>query len=162
VSASTRIEPSFALDGAHRPDSVRFCSRCGHTTDERVRVCDQCGMGVVLTGMRTETALDGAAFLICTHDLTVTAVSQAGEKIFGKQDRLVGLPLLDLVTCPVGEDQLGRYAALAALRPCDPVVLPLRLVAPKRSIGTLAARISTCGPPRAALVTVEPSAFGRR
>jgi len=119
-------------------------------------------MGVVLTGMRAEAALDGAAFLICTHDLTVTAVSQAGEKIFGKQDRLVGVSLLDLVTCPVGEDQLGRYAALAALRPSDPVVLPLRLVDSKRPVGTLAARISTCGPPRAALVTVEPSAFGQR
>ena len=156
------MDPSFAPDGADRPDSVRFCSRCGHTTDERLRVCDQCGMGVVLTGMRAGTALDGAAFLICTHDLTVTAVSQAGEKIFGKEDRLMGVSLLDLVTCPVGDGQLGRYAALAALRPCDPVVLPLRLVAAKPSVGTLAARISTCGPPRAALVTVEPSAFGRR
>lgn len=120
-------------------------------------------MGVVLTGMRAETGLDGAAFLICTHELMVTAVSQAGEKIFGKQDRLVGVPLLDLVTCPVGEDQLGRYAELAALRPCAPVVLPLRLLSKKRTaVGTLAARISTCGPPRAALLTVEPSAFGRR
>ena len=27
--------------------------------------------------------------------------------------------------------------------------------------GMLAARISTCGPPRAALITVEPSGFGR-
>ena len=29
-------------------------------------------------------------------------------------------------------------------------------------VGTMAARIATCGPPRAALVTVEPSEFGRR
>jgi hypothetical protein len=28
-------------------------------------------------------------------------------------------------------------------------------------IGMLAARIATCGPPRAALLTVEPSGFGR-
>jgi hypothetical protein len=120
-------------------------------------------MGVVLTGMRAETALEGAAFLICTQDLTVTAVSKAGEKIFGKQDRVVGGALLDLVTCPVGDDQLDRYAALAALRPCQPVVLPLRLAAGEGDVvGTLAARISSCGPPRAALVTVEPSAFGRR
>jgi hypothetical protein len=120
-------------------------------------------MGVVLTGMRAATAMEGAAFLICTHDLTVTAVSKAGEKIFGKQDRVVGGALRDLVTCPVGDDQLDRYAALAALRPCQPVVLPLRLAAGERdAVGTLAARISSCGPPRAALVTVEPSAFGRR
>ena len=42
--------------------------------------------------------------------------------------------------------------------------MPVRLVAdkPKSKIGTLAARIATCGPPRAALVTVEPTEFGRR
>ena len=52
---------------------------------------------------------------------------------------------------------------MAAQRPCDPVVLPLRLLEPAAdSVGTMAARIATCGPPRAALLTVEPSEFGRR
>ena len=32
----------------------------------------------------------------------------------------------------------------------------------KARVGTLAGRISTCGPPRAVLLTVEPSEFGRR
>jgi hypothetical protein len=42
-------------------------------------------------------------------------------------------------------------------------VMPLRLLEPSaESIGTMAARIATCGPPRAALLTVEPSEFGRR
>ena len=111
-------------------------------------------------------ALPGAAaaFLICTYDLSVTAVSQAGERIFGKEDRVVGGHLLELVTCPLGDDQLARHAGVAAQRACEPLVMPLRLrVSPKaRRIGTLAARIATCGPPRAALVTVEPSEFGRR
>jgi hypothetical protein len=30
------------------------------------------------------------------------------------------------------------------------------------ALGMLAARVTTCGPPRAALVTVEPTGFGRR
>jgi hypothetical protein len=52
---------------------------------------------------------------------------------------------------------------VAAQRPCDPVVIPLRLITPTtESVGTMAARIATCGPPRAALLTVEPSEFGRR
>jgi hypothetical protein len=158
------MDPSFPPPtGPDRPGSVRFCSRCGHSPEERLRVCEACGMGVVLTGTRAEPSLHGTAFLICTHELTVTAVSRAAERIFGKQAGLLGAPLLELVTCPLGEDQLGRHAALAALRPSDPVVLPLRLLSPKRSaVGTLAARITTCGPPRAALVTVEQSAFGRR
>jgi hypothetical protein len=42
--------------------------------------------------------------------------------------------------------------------------MPVRLQSEdgSRQVGTMAARIATCGPPRAALVTVEPSEFGRR
>jgi hypothetical protein len=120
-------------------------------------------MGMVLSCAREALPGDAATFLICTYDLTVSAVSQAGERIFGKQDMVVGASLLDLVTSPLGDDQLARHAGLAAQRPCDPIVMPLRLVSERaRRIGTLAARIATCGPPRAALVTVEPSEFGRR
>ena len=121
-------------------------------------------MGMMLTCSRDALPGDAAAFVICTYELTVTAVSQAGERIFGKEDKVVGANLLDLVTSPLGDDQVARHAGLAAQRPCDPLVMPLRLVSQEqaRKIGTLAARIATCEPPRAALVTVEPSEFGRR
>ena len=106
---------------------------------------------------------DAAAFVICSYELVVTAVSQAGERIFGKETDVVGAHLLDLVTSPLGDDQLARHAGMAAQRSCDPLVMPLRLGSGQaRRVGTLAARIATCGPPRAALVTVEPSEFGRR
>jgi PAS domain-containing protein len=120
-------------------------------------------MGMMLSCTRDALPGAAAAFVICTYDLTVTAVSQAGERIFGKEDKVVGGHLLELVTCPLGDDQLARHAGVAAQRACEPLVMPLRLVSPRaRRIGTLAARIATCGPPRAALVTVEPSEFGRR
>jgi hypothetical protein len=120
-------------------------------------------MGVLLTCSRDALPGAAAAFLICTYDLGVTAVSQAGEGIFGPEDEVVGIHLLDLVTSPLGDDQLARHAGLAAQRACDPVVMPLRLTSPNADeVGMLAARIATCGPPRAALVTVEPSEFGRR
>jgi hypothetical protein len=120
-------------------------------------------MGMLLACSRDALPGDAAAFVICTYDLTISAVSQAGERVFGKEDALMGAHLLDLVTSPLGDDQLARHASLAAQRPCDPIVMPLRLVSTKaRKVGTLAARIATCGPPRAALVTVEPSEFGRR
>ena len=107
-------------------------------------------------------ALPGEAFLICTYELEVSAVSEAGEEIVGDQDGLVGSQLLDLATCPLGDDQLGRHVALAAVRPSEPVVVPLRLRSEKgAALGMLAARITTCGPPRAALVTVKPTGFGR-
>lgn len=121
-------------------------------------------MGMVLSCSRDALPGDAAAFLICTYELTVTAVSQAGERFFGSEDKLLGSHLLDHVSSPMGDDQLARHAALAAQRAVEPLVMPLRLVSPAkaRRLGTLAARIATCGPPRAALVTVEPSDFGRR
>ena len=41
--------------------------------------------------------------------------------------------------------------------------MPLRLLSKEGdALGMLAARITACGPPRAALVTVKPTGFGRR
>jgi hypothetical protein len=170
VTALIRIERSLTEPDGGRPRPIHFCSRCGQPSDEpagrpdlRRRICRRCGMGMMLSCSREALPGAAAAFVICTYDLTVTAVSQAGERIFGKEERVVGNHLLELVTCPLGDDQLARHAGVAAQRACEPLVMPLRLVSPKtRRVGTLAARIATCGPPRAALVTVEPSEFGRR
>jgi hypothetical protein len=176
MTALTRIDRG-AADGiigpadADGPKPIRFCSRCGHPADEppkrpqlRNRVCDRCGMGVMLSCARDALPGDAAAFLIATFDFTISAVSEAGEKIFGPEQSLVGQHALDLIGSPMGDDHLARHLAHAARRACDPVVMPVRLKSAKqaRQVGTLAARIATCGPPRAALVTVEQSDFGRR
>jgi hypothetical protein len=119
-------------------------------------------MGLMLSCSRDVLPGAQAAFLVVTFDLTVSAVSDAGERLFGPEQRLIGKPLLDLLTSPMGDDRLARRVGQAAQRACDPVVLPLRLRSELAGkVGTLAARIATCGPPRAALVTVEPSEFGR-
>jgi hypothetical protein len=128
-------------------------------------VCDRCGMGMVLTCPRDALPGEAAAFLILDYELRVSAVSEAGERYFGKEKTLIGASLLDLMTSPLGDDQLVRKATVAAQRPCDATVMPVRLLCPSEaagSVGTMAARIATCGPPRAALLTVEPSEFGRR
>jgi hypothetical protein len=151
MSALPQIEPS-----------ARFCSRCGAPAAAAgPRVCGECEEGVLL-GCR-EDAFPGEAFLICTYELDVTAVSTGGEAVFGPQDGLVGANLLDIVTCPLGDEQVARYATLAAQRPCGPVDLPLRVRSGEgEKLGMLAARVTTCGPPRAALLSVQPSRFGRR
>jgi hypothetical protein len=128
-------------------------------------VCDRCGMGLILSCPRDALPGAAAAFLILDYELRVSAVSEAGERFFGKENTLIGAGLLDLVTSPLGDDQLVRKAGVAAQRPCDATVMPVRLVRPGPAagdVGTMAARIATCGPPRAALLTVEPSEFGRR
>jgi hypothetical protein len=122
-------------------------------------------MGMVLSCPRDALPGEAAAFLILDYELRVSAVSEAGERYFGHEKTLIGTGLLDLMTSPLGDDQLARKASVAAQRPCDATVMPVRLLRPAESagsIGTMAARIATCGPPRAALLTVEPSEFGRR
>ena len=150
----------------------RFCSRCGEPAIEppageprlfEQRVCGVCGMGVLL---RCDPgALPGArtAFLVVTHSLEIAAVSEAGEAIFGTEDKLLHARLPDLLSSPVGDRKLARTVSQAALRVHDPVTLPARLTGENAdAVGTMACRISTCGPPRAALVAVEPTHFGRR
>lgn len=158
------------MDG-RRPKPIRFCSRCGYPSEDppgelqsQKRVCGRCGMGMILSCPRDALPGEAAAFLILDYELNVTAVSEAAERYFGKEKALIGTHLLELVTSPLGDDQLARKASVAAQRPCEPVVMPVRLAAADSSskVGTLAARIATCGPPRAALLTVEPSEFGRR
>jgi hypothetical protein len=171
VTALIRIDRSWtpAL-GSGRQRPIRFCSRCGQPSEDppgrpelRRRVCERCGMGMVLTCPRDALPGEAAAFLIVTYELRVSAVSESGEKIFGREQGLIGAQLLDLLTSPLGDDQLVRHTGTAAQRPCDPVVMPVRLASKwARRVGTMAARIATCGPPRAALLTVEPSDFGRR
>ena len=121
-------------------------------------------MGLLLSCSREALPGVAAAFVIVTFELCVSAVSEAGEKLFGAEQKLIGKPLLDIVTSPMGDDELARHVGQAAQRPYEPVVLPLRLAGEeaRRRVGTMAARVATCGPPRATLLTVEPSEFGRR
>ena len=127
------------------------------------RVCGVCGMGMLLRCSADALPGSGAAFLIATVHLRVTAISQSAECIFGHESAVLGRSLLDLVASPMGETRLSRTVAQAATRPRESVDLPVRATGERaRLTGMLTARISTCGPPRAALITVEPSDFGRK
>jgi hypothetical protein len=120
-------------------------------------------MGLMLSCTRDALPGPGAMFMIFTFELTVSAVSQAAERIFGPEQELLGKHVLDLLSSPMGDDQLGAMVARAGQRAVEPSVLPVRSMSSDAGpAGTMAARIATCGPPRAALVTMEPGRFGRR
>jgi hypothetical protein len=151
----------------------RFCSRCGEpameppVTDEppllEQRVCGICGMGILLRCNSDALPGAGSAFLIANHALEIAAVSEAAEAIFAPEEQLTGTGLMDLMISTIGDRKLAKTIGRAALRVHDAVTVPVRLTGEKAdTIGTMACRISTCGPPRAALVTVEPTHFGRR
>jgi hypothetical protein len=162
-------EPSAARD-RESGQAVRFCSRCGRLGEDpagrpelRRRVCGRCGMGVMLSSLADALPGPAAPFLVVTSDGVIGAVSLAGDKLFGSERDLLGTPLLELLSCPLGDRQLERLVRRAAHRRAETVALPVRLVpeeAPR--VGTLSARIGTCASPRAALVAVEPSGFAIR
>jgi len=120
-------------------------------------------MGMMLRCARESMPGPAASFVVARFDLRVSALSRAAESLLGPEEELVDRSLLDVFTSLTGADELARHVAKAAQRPTEPVVMPVRLLEERsRRVGTLAARIATCGPPRAALITVEPSEFGRR
>ena len=87
---------------------IRFCSRCGDSEGLTPRrVCASCGMGVLLSAERgDEPPPPGSAFLVCTEDMRVSAVSEAAEMFLGREAKLLGLPLMELVK----RDEIVRVA----------------------------------------------------
>jgi hypothetical protein len=170
MSALTHPQGPTVAGNGDRPDRIRFCSRCGTPGEDptgrpdlRRRVCDDCGMGVMLTSPGDALPGAGAPFIVVTSELAVSAVSLAGDKLFGDEDELMGTHLLSVVTSPLGDHQLEQHVRRAAQHRSLTVALPVRLVADDAPrVGTLSARIATCASPRAALLAVEPSGFGIR
>jgi len=171
MAALIKIDHSFT-SAAGRANAIRFCSRCGEPAGEpplvgegvpRARVCAVCGMGMLLGCAREALPGAGAVFLIATAELSVSAISEAAEVAFGPEQAVLGAHVSDLLASPLGDERFARTVARAAMRAREPAVMPVRgLVPDAAALGMLAARISTCGRPRAALITVEPSGFGLR
>ena len=168
----TDFEPT-ATSPSDPPAKKRFCSRCGEPAMDppagseppplEQRVCGACGMGILLRCNPDALPGAGSAFLIANHALEIAAVSEAAEQIFAPEEKLIGTSLMDLLTSTIGARRLAKTVSRAALRVHDAVTVPTRLTGPKADeIGTMACRVSTCGPPRAALLAVEPTHFGRR
>lgn len=144
---------------------VQFCSRCGTipgarerrtASDQAERVCDVCGMGVMLSTAQGALLKSGSAFLVVTDDLRVTAISQPAEALVGSEASVVGANLLSLLSCARGDGELAARTARAANGARDVVELPVTV---EGAIGAarFVVRIASCGPPRGALLTVTPA-----
>ena len=169
MTSPARAERSpLRTRGLTKAESDRFCSRCGAVFGEAParpeggspeRVCTSCGMGVVLTCPAGVLPGLGAAFLIVTADLRISAVSEAGERLFGPEGRRVGATLLSVVSSPDGAEQLAASVVRAASGAREVTSLQISSVpAERRRPVGLTARIAACGPPRAALIAVELAA----
>ena len=133
-----------------RQDAARFCTHCGVVTDDAPqRVCESCGLGVVLHCARDAAPGPDAAFLIVTTDLRVTGASAAAADLFTDTFDLVGTPLLEVLR---GDGALPRQVARAAMGSRKAASTWVRADEHGRP---LRARIVGCGDPPAALVVLS-------
>lgn len=147
---------------------IRFCTRCGTILTEYEgrdrpfgfdRVCDRCGMGVILTAPPAALPGPGAPFLIVTRGGVISAVSEPAEALVGEETVLLGMPIASVLASAEGDEQLAYQIARAAGARREVSEATVTLSGPGRRPGArerLTARIASCSRPRAALLVLEP------
>jgi hypothetical protein len=140
--------------------TVPFCSHCG-TQPERdtgSRVCDSCGLGLILHAASDAAPGPGAAFVVLDASLSVCAVSQAAESLLAARETdAVNRHVTELLVPADAEAQEGQNLAVAVTWAArgDEGTRAVNL-RPANTFGVrLRARISSCGPPRAALIVFD-------
>jgi hypothetical protein len=143
------------------PDEHRFCGHCGAVPSagaEALRVCQRCGLGVILAVAAVAAPAPSEPFFVVDSSLALCALSRSGEQLFGiDEPAAVHRSFTDFLEeaepAPGPENALVEavlaVAAGAAKDRMVPVVL--RGAADVRFL----ARIGRCGPPAAVLVVLR-------
>lgn len=142
---------------------VSFCSHCGsrprpEAAPTASRVCATCGLGLMLEAEADVAPDAGGAFLVLDRSLAVCAVSRAAEHLLATSEpdavnRHVTALLMPADTEDTGGQSLAMAVAWAARGDSGTRTIVVR---PAQAFGIrLTARITGCGPPRAALVVLE-------
>lgn len=141
-----------------------FCGHCaapppGNEPPAPVaRVCTACGLGLLLEARQDFVPGDGDAFLIVDNSLLIQGLSRRAEQVLSMaEDLAVNRPVSELLVAAEAEARGPSVAAAIA----DAVgegdaSAGHAFVRPWNTFGVrLRARITPCGPPRAALVVLE-------
>ncbi|MBV9214410.1 MAG: PAS domain-containing protein [Actinobacteria bacterium] len=161
-----RVSPAHGR-AEQRSKVTHFCTHCASLSNapngnaerpHRGRVCPDCALGVILSCSRATLDTEGAAFLVVTADLRITAASESAERLFRVPDGLYGRPLLSVMTSPDGIGDLARQVVRAASGARRPVTVEVDAAASRVPRGVTRARIGGCGSPPAALVVIDSAA----
>ena len=145
------------------PSSSWFCGYCGAgpTTGAPVtpasRVCGSCGRGLLLEARSDAAPRRGEPFIVVDSRLAVQAVSRGAEQLLAIRERdVIDLPVGDLLVAAEPEPPIERHLPGLLARTFaggeGPITACVRL---RDTFGVrFAARISACGPPRAALIVL--------
>jgi PAS domain-containing protein len=152
-----------------RPD-VTFCSHCGarpgwsHLDEAPSRVCEQCGLGLLLEASADKAPEPGGAFLVVDSSLSVCAVSQAAEVLLGTSETdAVNRHITEFIVPADAEAQGPANLAVAVTWAARGDEAPRNvMVRPTNTFGIrMSARIASCGPPLAAMVVFDRRPGGR-
>jgi hypothetical protein len=166
VNANT-VRPALRLVSAPEPEApvalASFCSHCGArpapaTLAPTNRVCGSCGLGLILESRADAAPTAGDAFLVLDRALAVCAVSEAAERLLAaREPDVVNRHVTDLLMPADAEERSGQSLSVAvAWAARGDGGVRSTVVRPANTFGIrLNARITTCGPPRAALLILE-------
>jgi hypothetical protein len=141
--------------------SEPFCSYCGYSPvgvrrRRADRVCERCGLGVILYAPAGSAPEAREPFVILDQQLSVQAVSSVAEMLLRvNEPSVLGDPLDGFLVSADGDAddaQLWRLIALAlAGTPCSD---PLQLRTADSRQTYFDAYVTSCGPPAAALIVL--------
>jgi hypothetical protein len=142
---------------------VSFCSHCGARPGSSgrppaSRVCQSCGLGLILESGADVAPQTGDAFLVLDHALAVCAMSDAAERLLAiREPDAVNRHVTDLLMPADAEHKGGESLSAAVVWAArgDGGVRTTTL-RPANTFGIrLTARIASCGPRRAALLVLR-------
>jgi hypothetical protein len=156
VNTHLRLVPAQAEPQPQRT----FCGHCGAEpqADIHGRVCDSCGLGVMLTANADAAPGPNDPFMIVDGSLCVCALSRVAEQLLGVEEtRAVNRHLSEFLVpadaeAP-GADNLMDLVINAASAASETRVAVVR---PPDEFGIrFRAQVGACGPPRAALLVLS-------
>ncbi|MDQ6777057.1 MAG: hypothetical protein M3071_12775 [Actinomycetota bacterium] len=144
--------------------TIWFCGHCGARPSAAgppaldARVCESCGLGLLLETTADAAPDAGGAFLVLDGSLSVCAVSRGAEELLATNETdAVNHHVIELLVPADSEARSGTKlaaavsaAALGADEARTVFVRPVNLFGVR-----LRARIVHCGPPQAALLAFE-------
>lgn len=156
-----RLVPDVAPESV---ETLTFCSHCGTRpkwatiSEAPSRVCESCGLGLLLEAAADVAPREGDAFMVLDSALSICAMSSRAEELLGTREiDSVNRHITELLLPADAEAQARENLAVAvtwAARGDDSGCTVT--VRPANTFGVrLRARISSCGPPQAALVVFD-------
>ena len=156
MSTHLRLVPAVA---APKPQKT-FCGHCGvePETDLHGRVCESCGLGVLLTANADAAPGPSDPFMVVDGSLCVCAVSRVAEELLGADEteavnRHLSEFLVPADAEAAGADNLMDLVINAA---SDSSETRVAVVRPPDEFGIrFRVHVGACGPPRAALLVLS-------